>query len=201
MHQCKTSNSLCVHHWLLVCFQSPRYKGNLIEIDKYFSCSHTDKIIFIFFISLATWPGVTTEVAGGQWPWFTAECYRAAAGWRGLPGSPGQAACSQRGEYKILSYYVSTVFFWCVVECVFYELYGDRPRVDKEIRFLQTAITFIEIFWRMSNNILFSVETGYLNVFSCFQKCGNEGKIYWQDDDECNLHSTFDLKMQKSYHL
>ena len=107
MHQCKTSNSLCVHHWLLVCFQSPRYKGNLIEIDKYFSCSHTDKIIFIFFISLATWPGVTTEVAGGQWPWFTAECYRAAAGWRGLPGSPGQPACSQRGEYK----YVSTVFF------------------------------------------------------------------------------------------
>ena len=141
MHQCKTSNSLCVHHWLLVCFQSPRYKGNLIEIDKYFSCSHTDKIIFIFFISLATWPGVTTEVAGGQWPWFTAECYRAAAGWPGLAGSPGQPACWPRGEYTLsyyeLGHHCKPSSDWCSTQW--------SPDI------FQTAIIFIEIFWRMSN--------------------------------------------------
>ena len=72
----------------------------------------------------------------------------------------------------------------------------DRPWVDKEIRFLQTAITFIEIFWRMSNNILFSVETGYLNVFSCFQ-CGNEGLSLFTCDDlfrvHVQIHSVFNL--------
>ena len=138
------------------------------------------------------WPPKWRVASDHDSPRNVTEQRQDGGGWRALQDSLPARRVVSRSRYWVT---VSTVFFWCVVECVFYELYGDRPWVDKEIRFLQTAITFIEIFWRMSNNILFSVETWYLNVFSCFQKCGNEGQIYWQDDDECNLHSTFDLKM------